>query len=123
MAKDGLAEAEADKLRRCQRRCARGLWTVHSVYASLATNAALGLAPDQDAKDLESQRSATAKDLSALAAKYLDFRRATRGARGAEGARGESARGKRPSGPRVRRRRRKPGRGALQRRPLNPIMF
>jgi hypothetical protein len=47
--------------------------SVHGVSASLAGNAALGLAPDQDAKDLESQRSATAKELAALAAKYLDL--------------------------------------------------
>jgi zinc protease len=74
MAKDGLADAEVDKLRALLNGDALETFgTVHAASSSLAGNAALGLAPDQDARDLASQRSATAKDLSALAAKYLDL--------------------------------------------------
>ena len=74
MAKDGLADAEVDKLRALLNGDAlESYGTVHGVGASLATNASLGLAPDQDGRDLASQRSATAKDLGALAAKYLDL--------------------------------------------------
>jgi predicted Zn-dependent peptidase len=74
MAKEGLADAEVDKLRALVNGDALESYaTVHGTSASLATNASLGLASDQDVKDLASQRSATAKDLSALAAKYLDL--------------------------------------------------
>jgi zinc protease len=74
MAKDGLSDAEVDKLRALLNGDAlESYGTVHRASASLATNASLGLLPDQDARDLTSQRSATAKDLSVLAAKYLDL--------------------------------------------------
>jgi predicted Zn-dependent peptidase len=74
MAKEGVADVEVEKLRALVNGDALESYaTVHGVSASLATNASLGLAPDQDAKDLASQRSATAKDLSALASKYLDL--------------------------------------------------
>jgi predicted Zn-dependent peptidase len=74
LAKEGFSDAEVDKLRALVNGDALGTYgTVHGVGGSLAGNAALGLAPDQDAKDLVSQRSATAKDLLVLAAKYLDL--------------------------------------------------
>ncbi len=73
-AKEGLTEAEVEKFKALLNgEALESFGTVHGAGASLAGNAALGLAPDQDAKDLVSQRSATAKDLSALAAKYLDL--------------------------------------------------
>jgi len=73
-AKDGLTEAEVEKFKALLNgEVLESYGTVHGTGASLAGNAALGLAPDQDAKDLVSQRGATAKDLSALAAKYLDL--------------------------------------------------
>jgi predicted Zn-dependent peptidase len=74
MAKDGLSDTEVDKLKALVNGDAlESYGTVHGVASSLATNVELGLASDQDAKDLASQRSATAKDLSALAAKQLDL--------------------------------------------------
>jgi len=78
LAKEGLSEADVDKLRALLNGEALETYAkVGAVAASLAGNAALGLAPDQDAKDLASQRSATPKELSALAAKYLDLSSAT----------------------------------------------
>jgi predicted Zn-dependent peptidase len=78
IAKDGVSDDEVDKLRALLNGDALETYgTVHGAGGSLAGNAALGLPPDQDVKDLASQRSATAKDLSALAAKYLDMSSAT----------------------------------------------
>jgi predicted Zn-dependent peptidase len=74
MAKDGLTDGEVDKLRALLNGDSlESYGTVHGATSSLASNGALGLAPDQDARDLATQRSATAKDLSALASKYLDL--------------------------------------------------
>jgi zinc protease len=74
LAKEGFSDAEVEKLRALVNGDAlQSYGTVHGVAGSLAGNAALGLAPDQDAKDLASQRSATPKDLLVLAAKYLDL--------------------------------------------------
>jgi zinc protease len=73
-AKEGLSDAEVEKLRALVNGDALHAYgTVQGVGGSLAGNAALGLAPDQDAKDIASQRSATAKDLAVLAAKHLDL--------------------------------------------------
>jgi predicted Zn-dependent peptidase len=78
MAKDGVTDAELDKLRaQLNGDALQSFGTLHSVTGSLASNAGLFLAPDQDAKDLASQRSATTADLSGLAAKYLDLTSAT----------------------------------------------
>jgi predicted Zn-dependent peptidase len=78
MAKDGVTDAEVDKLRaQLNGDALQSFGTLHSVTGSLASNAGLSLAPDQDAKDLSSQRSATTQDLSALAGKYLDMSSAT----------------------------------------------
>jgi predicted Zn-dependent peptidase len=74
LAKEGLSDAEVEKLRALVNgEALQAYGTVHGVGGSLAGNAALGLLPDQDEKDLASQRSATAKDLLSLAAKYLDM--------------------------------------------------
>jgi zinc protease len=74
MAKEGVTDTEVDKLRaQLNGDALQSYGSLHSVAGSLASNAGLALAPDQDAKDLESQRSASAKDLSALASKYLDL--------------------------------------------------
>jgi zinc protease len=78
MAKEGLSDVEVDKLRaQLNGDALQSYGSLHSVAGSLASNAGLALAPDQDAKDLTSQRSATAKDLSVLASKYLDLSSAT----------------------------------------------
>jgi hypothetical protein len=50
---------------------------VRGVAGSLAGNASLGLLPDQDVRDLAAQRSASSRDLTALAAKYFDLSSAT----------------------------------------------
>jgi len=78
MAKEGVSEAEVDKLRaQLNGDALQSYGSLHSVSGSLSSNAGLALAPDQDAKDLESQRSASLKDLSGLASKYLDMSTAT----------------------------------------------
>lgn len=78
MAKEGVTDAEVDKLRaQLNGDALQSYGSLHSVAGSLASNAGLALAPDQDAKDLASQRSASVKDLSELAAKYLDLSSAT----------------------------------------------
>jgi predicted Zn-dependent peptidase len=78
MAQDGVTDAEIEKLRaQLNGDALQSFGTLHSVTGSLASNAGLFLAPDQDAKDLDSQRSATTKDLSTLAARYLDLTSAT----------------------------------------------
>ncbi len=78
MAAGGLAEGEIDKVRALLNGEALETYgALHGVAGSLASNAALGLPPDQDAKDLASQRSATPKDLSTLASAYLELSSAT----------------------------------------------
>ncbi|HKQ71585.1 MAG TPA: insulinase family protein, partial [Polyangiaceae bacterium] len=78
MAKDGVTDPEVEKLRALINGEALETYsTLHSATGTLASNAALGLAPDQDAKDLAAQRSATPADLGQLAAQYLDLSRAT----------------------------------------------
>ncbi len=73
MRAEGLAAPEIDKVRALLNGEALETYgTLHGVAGSLASNAALGLPPDQDAKDLASQRSATPKDLATLASSYLD---------------------------------------------------
>ncbi len=78
MAKEGVSDTEVDKLRaQLNGDALQSYGSLHSVAGSLASNAGLALAPDQDARDLESQRSASTRDLSALASKYLDLTSAT----------------------------------------------
>jgi len=78
LAKDGLAEADLDKVRALLNGDAlESYGTVRGVAGSLAGNASLGLLPDQDARDLAAQRSASAKDVAALATKYFDLSTAT----------------------------------------------
>jgi zinc protease len=78
LAKQGLAEADLDKVRALLNGDAlESYGTLRGVAASLAGNASLGLLPDQDVRDLAAQRSASAKDMAALAAKYFDLSAAT----------------------------------------------
>jgi predicted Zn-dependent peptidase len=72
--KQGLLPDELEKLRALVDAGALETYsTVHGTASTLASNAALGLPPDQDQKNLEAQRSATAQDLATLAQHHLDF--------------------------------------------------
>jgi len=72
--KGGLSPDELEKLRALVDSGALETYsTVHGTAGTLASHAALGLAANQDEKDLESQRSATAHDLAALGQTYLDL--------------------------------------------------
>jgi predicted Zn-dependent peptidase len=74
IAKGGITDAEVDKLRALVNGEALEVYgTVHGASGSLSRNALLGLLPDQDAKDLASERSATVPELAALAAKNFDL--------------------------------------------------
>jgi zinc protease len=74
MQKQGLTADELTKLRALVEGGALETYsTVHSVAGTLAGNAALALSPDQELKNLEAQRNATAADLGDLASKYLDL--------------------------------------------------
>jgi predicted Zn-dependent peptidase len=74
LSKQGLSADELEKLRALINGDALETYsTLHGAAASLASNAAFGLAPDEDQRDLASQRSATAADLSALASTYFDL--------------------------------------------------
>jgi predicted Zn-dependent peptidase len=78
LAQEGLAEPDLEKVRALLNGDALSSYgTVRGVAGSLAGNASLGLLPDQDLRDLAAQRSATAKDLAGLAAKYFDLSAAT----------------------------------------------
>jgi zinc protease len=78
LAKEGLAEADVEKVRALLNGDAlESYGTVRGVAGSLAGNASLGLLPDQDVRDLAAQRSASPRDLTALAAKYFDLSSAT----------------------------------------------
>jgi predicted Zn-dependent peptidase len=78
LAKEGLGENDIEKVRALLNGDALEAYgTVRGVGGSLAGNASLGLLPDQDVRDLAAQRSASAKELSALAAKYFDLSAAT----------------------------------------------
>ncbi len=78
LAKEGLGENDIEKVRALLNGDAlQSYGTVRGVAGSLAGNASLGLLPDQDVRDLAAQRSASAKDLAALAAKYFDLSAAT----------------------------------------------
>jgi zinc protease len=74
----GLDDSELPKLKALVNGDALQTYgTLHGVLGSLASNAALGLAPDEDARQLASQRSATDADLAALAKSHLDISNAT----------------------------------------------
>jgi predicted Zn-dependent peptidase len=78
LAKEGLAENDLDKVRALLNgEALESYGTVRGVAGSLAGNASLGLPSDQDVRDLAAQRSASAKDLTGLAAKYFDLSPAT----------------------------------------------
>ena len=78
LAKDGLGDGDIEKVRALLNGDALDSYgTVRGVAGSLAGNASLGLLPDQDVRDLAAQRSASAKDLAALATKYFDLGAAT----------------------------------------------
>ena len=78
LAKDGLGDGDIEKVRALLNGDALDSYgTVRGVAASLAGNASLGLLPDQDVRDLAAQRSASSKDLAALATKYFDLSAAT----------------------------------------------
>jgi predicted Zn-dependent peptidase len=78
LAKEGLDQANLEKVRALLNGDAlESYGTVRGVAGSLAGNASLGLLPDQDVRDLAAQRSASTKDLAALAAKYFDLAAAT----------------------------------------------
>lgn len=78
LAKSGLDDGENGKVRALVR--AEAIETYGSIGAiarSLAQNAALGLPPDQDARELAAQASVKPADLTALSAKYLPTASAT----------------------------------------------
>jgi predicted Zn-dependent peptidase len=78
LAKEGLGAPDLEKVRALLNGDAlESYGTVRGVAASLAGNASLGLLPDQDVRDLAAQRSASAKDLAALAKQYFDLTTAT----------------------------------------------
>jgi predicted Zn-dependent peptidase len=78
LAQEGLDQANLEKVRALLNGDALAAYgTVRGVAGSLAGNAALGLLPDQDVRDLAAQRSASTKDLATLAAKYFDLAAAT----------------------------------------------
>jgi predicted Zn-dependent peptidase len=78
LAQEGLDQANLEKVRALLNGDALEAYgTVRGVAGSLAGNAALGLLPDQDVRDLAAQRSASTKDLATLAAKYFDLAAAT----------------------------------------------
>ena len=70
--REGLREDEVSKVRALVRADAiESYGSVRAVAASLAANAALGLPPDEDARELGSQITATRGALSDLAGRYL----------------------------------------------------
>ena len=74
MAQHGVSQEELDKLRALVNGAALDAYaTLHGVAGTLASDAALGLPPDQNAKELASQLSATTGDLAKLAAQDLDL--------------------------------------------------
>ena len=78
LAKEGLGEPDLEKVRALLNGDAlESYGTVRGVAGSLAGNASLGLLPDQDVRDLAAQRSASSRDLAALATKYFDLSSAT----------------------------------------------
>jgi predicted Zn-dependent peptidase len=78
LAKEGLAEPDLEKVRALLNGDALDSYgTVRGTAGSLAGNAALGLAADQDVRDLAAQRNATAQDVAALSSKYFDLSSAT----------------------------------------------
>ena len=78
LSRDGLDSSELPKLKALVNgESLQTYGTLHGALGSLASNAALGLSPDEDARQLASQRSATPADLAALAHHYLDVSNAT----------------------------------------------
>ena len=74
----GLSGPEVEKLRALVQGDALETYgTIRGALGSLASNAALGLGPDEDARRLHSQLGATSSDLAALASKQLDISAAT----------------------------------------------
>ncbi|HMJ55149.1 MAG TPA: pitrilysin family protein [Polyangiaceae bacterium] len=74
LAKEGLGETDVEKVRALLNgEALESYGTVRGVAGSLAGNASLGLLPDQDVRDLAAQRSASAKELTALATTYFDL--------------------------------------------------
>jgi predicted Zn-dependent peptidase len=78
LAKEGLAEPDLEKVRALLNGDALDSYgTVRGTAGSLAGNASLGLAPDQDVRDLAAQRNATPQDVAALSSKFFDLSSAT----------------------------------------------
>ena len=72
LSKDGLSDEETGKAKSLQRAGAVETYgSLGGIARSLATNAALGLPPDQDARELTVQAAVTKADLAPLAQKYL----------------------------------------------------
>lgn len=72
MGKDGLADAELEKVKtQVQSDAVEAYSTLHGVTGSLASNASAALGPDADAKTLAAQRDATQAEVRPLLAKYL----------------------------------------------------
>jgi zinc protease len=78
LAKEGLSADDLGKVRALLNgEALQSYGSTRGVAGSLAANAALGLAPEQDLLDLAAQRNASVKDLGALASKYYDLSSAT----------------------------------------------
>jgi predicted Zn-dependent peptidase len=74
LAKDGLSEDETAKAKSLQRASAVETYgSLGGIARSLASNAALGLPPDQDARELGAQAAVTKAELGPLAQKYLSL--------------------------------------------------